>query len=87
MRITRSFCLHLFGGVALIAAAAPGFAQNAAPTSTPAGEQHAVQVIAATAAKRATNLQRAPIAINLLNAVTPQDRAVPGVRTASLFRN
>jgi hypothetical protein len=79
MRITKLFRLHLVGGVALLTAAAPGLAQNAAPTH--GGNRSAVEIGTATVATRATNLRRQPIAITFLT-VALQDRTAQSVRTA-----
>jgi hypothetical protein len=82
MRIIKLLPLRLLGGIALVAAAAPGLAQNVAPTPTVGSGRFAGQVFAASFAKRATNLQRPPIEINLLDVIALQDRAARNARSA-----
>jgi len=79
---SKLFGLHLFGGVALLAVAAPGFAQDVA-SARAGSNQLAVRVIAASADKRATHLQRAPIAIDVLGVAALQDPAAQSVRAAA----
>jgi len=82
MRIVTLFRLRMVCGVALVAGAVPGFAQNAAPISAAVSDTLAVRMVAATAARRATNLQRPPIAIDLFNVVAVEDRTGQSGRTA-----
>ncbi|MDP1026777.1 TonB-dependent receptor [Sphingomonas sp. KR1UV-12] len=96
---------HLFAGIALLALpavaqaapAAGAVAEPAAPAAEPAAapdDQSPLGDIVVTATRRETNLQKTPIAINVLSTVALQDRhvqslydladgAVPSLRVAT----
>jgi len=82
MRFTKLLPLKLIGAVALLAVAAPGFAQNAAPALARGGDLSGGQALAATVDMRPTNLQRPPILVNFLTVVALPDLAGQGGRTA-----
>ena len=98
MRHFTGFRLRLLLGGALLVTLAPSTAQAApaeAATDAPdAGDSSGLGEIVVTATKRETNLQKTPIAINVLNATAMTDRhvqslhdladgAIPSLRVAT----